>query len=208
MGWQEREICWAYIEKYRIKILEWQWHVGYRSCCPLWRSAWIAPLMARFMGPTWGPSGADRTQVGPMLAPWILLSGTVPFALLWWVSENTTTCWKLIMISHDHGYMVSYDEVLKFRKSTTAYVNANVAALHQMLGQIRRVGIIFSWFDNFQLLVSVSNGRHGNGFPDTSCWNCTDWYSLVWFKHFGYSSFDLKGKEFQKQQGHFTCLWH
>ena len=33
------------------------------------------PLIARFMGPTWGPSGADRTQVGPMLAPWPLLSG-------------------------------------------------------------------------------------------------------------------------------------
>ena len=27
-------------------------------------------LIARFIGPTWGPSGADRTQVGPMLAPW------------------------------------------------------------------------------------------------------------------------------------------
>ena len=27
------------------------------------------------MGPTWGPSEADRTQVGPMLAPWTLLSG-------------------------------------------------------------------------------------------------------------------------------------
>ena len=27
------------------------------------------------MGPTWGPSGADRTQVGPVLAPWNLLSG-------------------------------------------------------------------------------------------------------------------------------------
>ena len=26
-------------------------------------------LIARFMGSTWGPSGADRTQVGPMLAP-------------------------------------------------------------------------------------------------------------------------------------------
>ena len=25
--------------------------------------------IAKFMGPTWGPSGADRTQVGPMLAP-------------------------------------------------------------------------------------------------------------------------------------------
>ena len=27
-------------------------------------------LIARFMGSTWGPSGADRTQVGPMVAPW------------------------------------------------------------------------------------------------------------------------------------------
>ena len=26
--------------------------------------AWIS-LIARFMGPTWGPSGTDRTQVGP-----------------------------------------------------------------------------------------------------------------------------------------------
>ena len=31
--------------------------------------------IAWFMGPTWGPSGADRTQVGPILAPWTLLSG-------------------------------------------------------------------------------------------------------------------------------------
>ena len=34
----------------------------------------ITSLIARFMGPTWGPSWADRTQVGPMLAPWTLLS--------------------------------------------------------------------------------------------------------------------------------------
>ena len=34
-------------------------------------------LIARFLGPTWGPSGADRTQVGSMLAPWTLLSGLV-----------------------------------------------------------------------------------------------------------------------------------
>ena len=34
-------------------------------------------LISRFMGPTWGPSGAKRTQVGPMLAPWTLLSGHI-----------------------------------------------------------------------------------------------------------------------------------
>ena len=32
-------------------------------------------LIARFMGPTWGPPGSCRPQAGPMLAPWILLSG-------------------------------------------------------------------------------------------------------------------------------------
>ena len=36
-------------------------------------------LIARFMGATWGPPGTDRTQVGPMLAPWTLLSGVVYF---------------------------------------------------------------------------------------------------------------------------------
>ena len=35
----------------------------------------ILNLIARFMEPTWGPSGADRTQVGPMMAQWTLLSG-------------------------------------------------------------------------------------------------------------------------------------
>ena len=35
----------------------------------------IHTLIARFMGPIWGPSGAVRAQVGPMLAPWTLLSG-------------------------------------------------------------------------------------------------------------------------------------
>ena len=34
-------------------------------------------LIARFMGPTWGPFGHDRTLVGSMLAPWILLSGII-----------------------------------------------------------------------------------------------------------------------------------
>ena len=34
--------------------------------------------IVRFMWPTWDPPGADRTQMGPMLAPWTLLSGN-PF---------------------------------------------------------------------------------------------------------------------------------
>ena len=33
------------------------------------------------MWPTWGPSGADRTQMGPMFAPWTLLSGALSDSL-------------------------------------------------------------------------------------------------------------------------------
>ena len=31
--------------------------------------------IAKFMGPTWGPPGSCRPQMGPILAPWTLLSG-------------------------------------------------------------------------------------------------------------------------------------
>ena len=51
------------------------------------RALQSTPMIARFMGPTWGPSGADRTQVGPMLAPWTLLS-----------SRTATTIKRDIMI--------------------------------------------------------------------------------------------------------------
>ena len=33
------------------------------------------PQIARFTGPIWGPPGSCRPQMGPMLAPWTLLSG-------------------------------------------------------------------------------------------------------------------------------------
>ena len=38
----------------------------------------ITPLTARFMWPTWCPSGANRPQMGPMLVPWTLLYGSQP----------------------------------------------------------------------------------------------------------------------------------
>ena len=49
-------------------------------CCVVLHS--VFSLIARFMGPTWGPSGADRTHVGPMLAPWTLLSGLFTLVLV------------------------------------------------------------------------------------------------------------------------------
>ena len=57
-------------------------HEGYGSMTM--PCAWIfnnkATLIARFMGPTWGPPGANRTLVGPILAPLSLLSGKTMLA--------------------------------------------------------------------------------------------------------------------------------
>ena len=48
-----------------------------RNVYTVYAFSYILSLIAGFMGPAWGPSGADRTQVGPMLATWTLLSGVV-----------------------------------------------------------------------------------------------------------------------------------
>ena len=40
-----------------------------------WNGSQPSSQIAKFMGPTWGPPGPCRPQMGPMLAPWTLLSG-------------------------------------------------------------------------------------------------------------------------------------
>ena len=61
----------------------------------------VMALIARFMGPTWVPSGADRTQVGPMLFPWTLFSGGICSALTTMANGNAISkCLYFIVICH------------------------------------------------------------------------------------------------------------
>ena len=58
----------------------------------------IPTLITSFTGGgglTWGAHGAHWTQVGPMLAPWILLSGYWPWFLIW--------IWKPLFIFLSRG---------------------------------------------------------------------------------------------------------
>ena len=71
-----RVILRATVDVSQLKLFEAQ-HTYVWTCTSSIRCKWITSLIARFMGPTCGPSGADRTQVGPMLALWTLLSGIV-----------------------------------------------------------------------------------------------------------------------------------
>ena len=49
--------------------------------------------IAKFMGPTWGPPGSCRPQMGPMLAPWTLLLGYV--ILYPFLSYQYLSCLKM-----------------------------------------------------------------------------------------------------------------
>ena len=54
--------------------------------------------IARFMGPTGGPPGSCRPQMGPMMTPWILLSGMF-YNLYGWAPGNrncSNTCGSMI----------------------------------------------------------------------------------------------------------------
>ena len=58
-----------------VKCYTWLKWCDFRGSRPSDHSQSILPQVARFMGPTWGPPGSCRSQMGPMLAPWTLLSG-------------------------------------------------------------------------------------------------------------------------------------
>ena len=56
-----------------------------------------SPLIARFMGPTWGPSGADRTQVDPMFfAIWVHSADRCNQTISQQLNQNHSWCkWQL-----------------------------------------------------------------------------------------------------------------
>ena len=58
-----------------------------------WALFELHSLIARFMGPSWGPSRADSTQVGPILAPWTLLFGFWPPCGLFLISIDNLCCY-------------------------------------------------------------------------------------------------------------------
>ena len=70
------------------------------------------------MGPTWGPSGADRTQVGPMLAPWTLLSGM--------------TKWTVWTTFHRPHFLIYFIEkkILFFKSNFTKFCCWLTISLH------------------------------------------------------------------------------
>ena len=88
--------------------------------CTLWvlwkkrlfimEAQWISttPQIEKFMGPTWGPPGSCRHQMGPMLAPRILL--------LWTKYNNNSTSYFCCLI---HFAQWTLNQALSLRNWVT-----------------------------------------------------------------------------------------
>ena len=88
---------------FEMSTVELLWRHQYMSCWLLWHHAdRLFSQIARFMGPTWDPPGSCRPQMGPMLAPWTLLSGLILFLWMLWSSQ-----WHCQPGTFQHGNSLS-----------------------------------------------------------------------------------------------------
>ena len=67
---------------------------------------------------------------------------------------------EVVRLTHEHGLSASYDEVLRLRKSGAKYMaDHENDVLQPFIGLSRKVGPLFSWCDNYHLIVCTPNGR-------------------------------------------------
>ena len=75
--WQQQILIFRYIHTHTSKVLIAclciTQNIYYNIVGP--DEYYSSTQIAKFMGPTWGPPGSCWPQMGPMLAPWTLLSG-------------------------------------------------------------------------------------------------------------------------------------
>ena len=72
--------CSAWVSRIRSLRSDQGASLGVSDALSLVRDRPVNTQIAPFMGPTWGPPGSCPPQVGPMIAPWTLLSGYFPMS--------------------------------------------------------------------------------------------------------------------------------
>ena len=68
--------------------------------------------IAKFMGPTWGPPGSCRPQMGPMLALWTLISGNV--SKVWLLLHCPSPKTAVVVILTESLYIYSREVISRF----------------------------------------------------------------------------------------------
>ena len=66
---------------------------------------------------------------------------------------------EVVRLTHEHGLSASYDELLRSRKSAAkCMVDHENDVFQQVIGLSRKVGSLFSWYDNYDIVVCTRIG--------------------------------------------------
>ena len=90
--------------------------------CPIGKSN--LPQISKFMGPTWGQHGSCRPQMGPILAPWTLLSGRLAVAKLRKHLQVRCTSYFWVLRS----FKISTNILFQTRATTNAWIRISICA--------------------------------------------------------------------------------
>ena len=76
------------------------------------------------MGPTWGPPGSYRPQMGPMLAPWALLSGMSHRNMIFksWINLQFHHYYIWLRLATDHRFVTSHKKIGLLKHEYTSVV--------------------------------------------------------------------------------------
>ena len=118
-------------------------------------------LIAKFMGSTWGPAGADRTQVGPMFATRNLLSG---YTYIIQRHPRPSIIWVLRRIIHNgHEYLQWWLEswinfyAINLPNKDSQYALAEQMGHDKIVGNNSREFAALKWFISWWLFPNWGN---------------------------------------------------
>ena len=125
-----------------------------------------------FMGPTWGPHGSCQPQMGPMLAPWTLLSGMTKICRSWTRRGMLRPMMQFIVDFYHFIYITQGN----FTATQVNEVTYDPLYLHWLT-------LILPWISN-QMFGKV---RHGIIYPfsDINDYTVEIWEWIIDFNHTG-----------------------
>ena len=143
----------------------------------------IIAQVAKFMGPTWGPPGSCRPQMGPMLARWTLLSGRPWYS--WQTINQYYGCWCLGSLCHSAISIHWWCRMCIFLIVSSLRVNFNSLTQFSVREWYKlqmcfygygclKIQHLKGWYSFLnQVSVSCYGSRHIN-------WWLASWWSVSW----------------------------
>ena len=153
-----------------------------QKACRLATNVGALTLIARFMGPTWGPPGADRTQVGPRWAPcWP--HGPCSLGTYWNIFHDWVIVYDAATRQNNSGPLWYRQDDMSYRWASQMGLEASTSMTFNIF--LCSSGYLMAWRGTRRrpslLLVTARNrdavNTNGKAITGSPVWN--NWLEIV-----------------------------